>query len=131
MTPSFDDTIFKYFYSLEDRRIERTKRHLLVDIVAIAILAVISGADSWVAIGTYGQAKLEWLQQFLALPNGIPSHNTTARLFARLDSQALAQCFHRWVESITEAIGAQVIPMDGKTVRQSNETAIADKKQFM
>lgn len=119
MTPSFDDTIFKYFSSLEDPRIERTKRHLLVDIVTIAILAVISGADSWVAIETYGQAKLEWLQQFLALPNGIPSHDTTARVFARLDSHAFEQCFHRWVESITEAIGAQVIPIDGKTVRQS------------
>jgi hypothetical protein len=73
MTPSFDDTILKYFSNLEDPRIERTKQHSLVDIVAIAILAVLSGADSWVAIETYAQAKQEWLQQFLALPNGIPS----------------------------------------------------------
>jgi predicted transposase YbfD/YdcC len=119
MTPSLDDTILKHFSSLEDPRIERTKQHLLVDIVAIAILAVLSGADSWVAIETYAQAKLEWLQQFLALPNGIPSHDTIARVFARLDSQAFEQCFRRWVESITDAVGAQVIPIDGKTIRQS------------
>ncbi|MBW4456532.1 MAG: ISAs1 family transposase [Nostoc indistinguendum CM1-VF10] len=77
------------------------------------------GADSWVAIETYAQAKHKWLQQFLELPNGIPSHDTTARVFARLNPEAFEQCFHRWVESITETISAQVIPIDGKTIRQS------------
>lgn len=119
MSANFDNTILKYFSNLEDPRIERTKQHQLVDIVAIAILAVISGSDTWVAIETYAQAKREWLQTFLALPNGIPSHDTIARVFARLNPQAFEQCFHRWVGSITEAIGAQVIPIDGKTVRQS------------
>ncbi|MCC5628030.1 ISAs1 family transposase [Nostoc sphaeroides] len=119
MSANFDNTILKYFSNLEDPRIERTKQHQLVDIVAIAILAVISGSDTWVAIETYAQAKREWLETFLALPNGIPSHDTIARVFARLNPQAFEQCFHRWVGSITEAIGAQVIPIDGKTVRQS------------
>ncbi len=119
MSANFDNTILKYFSNLEDPRIERTKQHQLVDIVALAILAVISGADSWVAIETYAHAKREWLETFLALPNGIPSHDTIARVFARLNPQAFEQCFHRWVGSITEAIGAQVIPIDGKTVRQS------------
>lgn len=80
MTPSLDDTILKYFCDLSDPRIERTKQHLLGDIIAIAILAVLSGADSWVAIETYAQAKREWLKQFLALANGIPSHDTIATL---------------------------------------------------
>ncbi|MCC5628539.1 ISAs1 family transposase [Nostoc sphaeroides CHAB 2801] len=119
MSANFDNTILKYFSNLEDPRIERTKQHQLVDIVAIAILAVISGSDTWVAIETYAQAKREWLETFLALLNGIPSHDTIARVFARLNPQAFEQCFHRWVGSITEAIGAQVIPIDGKTVRQS------------
>jgi len=119
MTASFDNTILKYFSSLENPRIERTRQHQLVDIIAIAILAVISGSDSWVAIETYAQSKREWLDTFLALLNGIPSHDTIARVFARLNPQAFEQCFHRWVESITEAIGAQVIPIDGKTLRQS------------
>jgi hypothetical protein len=96
MTPGFDDTILKHFSSLEDPRIERTKQHLLEDIVAIAILAVIGGADSWVAIETYAQVKQDWLVQFLTLPNGIPSHDTIARVFARLDPQAFRQCFHNW-----------------------------------
>ncbi|MCL6751483.1 ISAs1 family transposase, partial [Nostoc sp. CCCryo 231-06] len=119
MTANLDDTILKYFSDLEDPRIERTKQHQLLDIVAIAILGVISGADSWVAIETYGQSKREWLATFLALPNGIPSHDTIARVFASLNPEAFEQCFHRWVRSITEAVGAQVIPIDGKTVRQS------------
>lgn len=119
MTANLDNTILKYFSNLEDPRIERTKQHQLLDIVAIAILAVISGADSWVAIETYGQSKREWLVTILALPNGIPSHDTIARVFASLDPEAFEQCFHRWVTSITEAIGAQVIPIDGKTIRQS------------
>lgn len=74
--PTLDSTILKHFAGLEDPRIERTKDHLLIDIVAIAILAVISGADGWVAIETYGKSKLEWLKQILALPKGIPSHET-------------------------------------------------------
>lgn len=112
MSPRFEDTILKHFSGLSDPRIDRTKQHLLRDIIAIAILAVLSGADSWVAIETYAQAKQEWLQEFLALPNGIPSHDTIARVFARLDPQAFEQCFHRWVESITYAMGVQVIPID-------------------
>lgn len=98
---------------------ERTKDHLLIDIVAIAIFAVISGADGWVAIETYGQSKLEWLEQFLALPNGIPSHDTFARVFARLDPEVFGACFNSWIESITKVLGAQVIPIDGKTLKQS------------
>ncbi len=76
MTLSLESTFIKYFAALEDPRVERTKHHLLIDIIAIAILAVISGADGWVAIETYGQAKQEWLASFLSLANGIPSHDT-------------------------------------------------------
>lgn len=89
MLPSFDDTILKYFSRLEDPRIERTKQHLLIDIIALAILAVISGADSWVAIETYAQSKREWLETFLTLPNGIPSHDTIARVFALIKSPSV------------------------------------------
>jgi hypothetical protein len=70
MAPSFDDTILNHFSCLEDPRIERTKQHLLGDIIALALLAVLSGADSWIAIETYAQAKQEWLKEFLGLPNG-------------------------------------------------------------
>lgn len=125
MIPNFDDTILKHFSTLEDPRIARSKQHLLGDIVAIAILAVLSGADSWVAIETYAQAKSDWLGQFLALPNGIPSHDTIARVFARLEPQAFRQCFSNWIESMTQAIGAEVIPIDGKKLRQSFDRSTA------
>ena len=82
-------------------------------------MAVLAGADGWTAIETYGQAKLKWLRQFLALPNGIPSHDTIARVFSRLDPQVFEQCFINWIESITQAMGVQVIPIDGKQLRQS------------
>jgi predicted transposase YbfD/YdcC len=127
MTSVFDSNVLKHFSGLEDPRIERSKQHLLDDIVAIAILAVIAGADSWVAIETYAQAKQEWLRQFLALPNGIPSHDTIARVFARLDSQAFEQCFLNWIQSMTQAMGAQVIPIDGKKVRQSFDRSAGSK----
>ena len=119
MTLNLESTILKHFDELEDPRIERSKQHQLIDIVALAILTVLAGADGWTAIETYGQAKLEWLRQFLELPNGIPSHDTIARVFSRLDPQAFEQCFLNWIASITQALGAQVIPIDGKQLRQS------------
>jgi hypothetical protein len=75
-------TIADYFKDLKDKRVERTKKHKLIDIVTIAICAVICGADSWVLIEAYGKIKQEWLKQFLELTNGIPSHDTFARVFA-------------------------------------------------
>ncbi len=117
--PALDASIITHFAKLPDPRVERTKDHLLIDIVAIAIFAVISGADGWVALETYGQSKLEWLEQFLALPNAIPSHDTNARVFARLDPEVFGACFNSWIESITKVLAAQVIPIDGKTLKQS------------
>ena len=80
-------TISNHFTSLEDPRIERSRLHLLLDIVVIAICAVICGADSWVDVENFGKAKRKWLQTFLELPNGIASHDTFGRVFARLDPE--------------------------------------------
>ena len=80
-------TIADHFAQMTDPRVERSQRHKLIDIITIAICAVICGADTWVDIESYGRAKLEWLQQFLELPNGIPSHDTFARVFAQLDPE--------------------------------------------
>jgi hypothetical protein len=78
-------TIVKHFGKLEDPRIDRSKLHLLRDILAIAICAVICDADGWVDVENYGVSKHGWLMTFLALPNGIPSHDTFGRVFARID----------------------------------------------
>jgi len=113
------ESFLQNFETLNDPRIERTKEHLLIDIVAISILAVISGAEGWVAIETYGQAKYEWLKEFLALPNGVPSHDTFSRVWSRIDPSEFQECFQRWVSSITKKLEVEVIAIDGKTLKQS------------
>jgi predicted transposase YbfD/YdcC len=112
-------TIVDHFKDLEDKRVERTKKHKLIDIVTIAICAVICGADSWVLMETYGKKKKEWLKQFLDLPNGIPSHDTFARVFARIDPQQLQNSFLSWIKSINKITEGEVIAIDGKTLRHS------------
>ena len=87
------NSFLNHFQDLKDPRIDRTKDHLLIDIIAISILAVISGADGWTAIETYGRAKEQWLRKFLELPNGIPSHDTISRVFQRLNPEEFAAIF--------------------------------------
>ena len=112
-------SINKHFGEIEDPRVERTRAHYLVDIIVIALFAIISGADSWIGIETYGNSKEEWLKQFLGLPNGIPSHDTFARVFARLDPEKLETEFRNWVQTIAGKLSAQVIALDGKASRGS------------
>lgn len=109
----------KYFGEICDPRVERTRAHQLLDIIAIALFAVLSGANSWVAIETYGNAKRSWLETFLALPNGIPSHDTFARVFARLEPAALETSFQQWMAALVSSLEAQVIAIDGKTLKGS------------
>ena len=103
----------------DPRRETENKLHLLGDILAIATCAVISGAESWDAIHEYGRTKEAFFRRFLALPNGIPSADTFERVFAKLDPQAFAQAFSRWMASVCEATGLTPIAIDGKSVRGS------------
>lgn len=112
-------TIADHFWGIEDPRIDRTKRHKLIDIITIAVCAVICGADGWVGIETYGCAKYEWLQTFLELPNGIPSHDTFARVFAQINPQQFQSCFVNWMKSIQKITSGEVVAIDGKTLRRS------------
>ncbi len=108
----------EHFEPIEDPRIERTKRHLLGDILTIAILAVICGADSWVGMESFGQVKEKWLKRILALPNGIPSHDTFGRVFARLNPEQFQACFLSWVRTLVRLSEGEVVAIDGKTLRQ-------------
>ena len=94
-------TLIDHFTNLTDPRVDRTKEHKLIDIVVISVCAVICGADTWVGIETYGKAKYKWLKQFLELTNGIPSHDTFSRVFARLNPEEFQSCFFNWVKSIS------------------------------
>jgi predicted transposase YbfD/YdcC len=112
-----------YFARLRDPRRNHLKRHLLIDIIAIALCAVIAGADDWQQVVTFAQHRRAWLQTFLTLPNGIPSHDTFERVFDRLDPQAFQACFSRWVQALVQGLGLKHIAIDGKTLRHSGNRA--------
>ena len=109
------------FASLKDPRTGRAKRHQLIDVIVIAICAVICGADSWVDVEMFGKAKKDWLSRLLELPNGIPSHDTFGRVFAMLDPVQFESCFMEWVEAVNEVMEGQVVAIDGKTIRRSHD----------
>jgi predicted transposase YbfD/YdcC len=116
-------SILSHFEDLKDPRIERTKKHLLLDIIGLTICAVICGADGWQDIEEYGRAKIQFLKKFLALPNGIPSHDTIERLFQRIKPAAFERCFRSWTGALAEKLGLKQIAIDGKTVRGSFDRA--------
>jgi predicted transposase YbfD/YdcC len=120
-------TLIDHFSQLSDLRIDRTKEHKLIDILTIAICGMLCGADNWVAMEQYGNAKQEWLKQFLELPNGIPSHDTIGRVFARLDPVEFEQCFRDWVKAIAELMPGETISIDGKTLKNSGSKGIGQK----
>jgi DDE_Tnp_1-associated len=109
--------IKEYFSAIDDPRAQHSIEHLLLDIVLITICAVICGADNWVEIENYGIAKQEWLNTFLELPNGIPSHDPLERTFARLHLQQVQQCFLNWAQAVFNISEGQLINIDGKTLR--------------
>lgn len=114
--------LLEHFKALEDPRAEHLLDHLLLDIIGLTICAVVCGADTWVDIESYGRSKEPWLKTFLSLPNGIPSHDTIARLFAALDPKALQECFLNWVKAVAHLSEGEVIAIDGKTLRHSYDT---------
>ena len=107
------------FAGLEDPRETSRCDHQLIDILVIAVCAVIACAESWEDIALYGRSKQAWLETFLALPNGIPSHDTFRRVFMLIDPDAFEVCFTRWVQSWARGGAREVVAVDGKTVRRS------------
>jgi predicted transposase YbfD/YdcC len=117
-------TIKHHFRQIEDPRINRHKKHELLDIIIIALCAVVCGAKDWQQIAAFGQQRLDWLGRFLKLPNGIPSHDTFERVFDRIDPRAFHQSFQSWVGAIAEKLKIKHIAIDGKTLRGSGSSKL-------
>jgi predicted transposase YbfD/YdcC len=116
-------TLIEHFSGITDPRIDRTKRHKLIDILIIGICATICGAEGWEEFELFGQAKQDWFNSFLELPYGIPSDDTFRRVFGRIDPRQFQQCFLQWVRSVYELTQGQVVAIDGKQSRRSYDRA--------
>jgi len=114
-------TIEACFGNMEDPRMDRRRLHKAIDIMTITICAAICGAEAWTDVELFGKAKLEWLKTFLELPNGIPSHDTFGRYFARLNPKEFEAAFLRWVDNIRQTMPGEVVAIDGKSVRRSHD----------
>jgi predicted transposase YbfD/YdcC len=128
MTPSEPTTLSEHFTPLRDPRMINKNRHKLLDVVVIAICAVIGGAEDWVSIAEFSRAKESWFRRFLELPHGIPSHDTLGRVFALISPSEFQSCFTSWMQSLT-GVFKGLMAIDGKTLRrsydrQANRTAI-------
>ncbi|MDR0750063.1 MAG: ISAs1 family transposase [Tannerellaceae bacterium] len=111
----------KYFTELTDPRIDRSKEHLMEDIIFITIAAVICGAETWNDIENYGRYKESWLRQYLQLPNGIPSDDTFKRFFSALNPEEFEKTFIQWVSEVAEMTKGEVVSIEGKSLRVTRE----------
>jgi predicted transposase YbfD/YdcC len=128
---SLKESIEEHFGKIPDQRVLTRSSHKLVDIIAIAILGILCGADGWVGIETYGKAKKEWLATFLELPNGIPSHDTFGRIFSQLDPEILEGNFQSWVKVIAGKLGLKIVAIDGKSINGSYDRESSLKSLVM
>jgi predicted transposase YbfD/YdcC len=118
-------SIVEHFQTLEDPRIERTKKHPLLDILVIAVCTLLTGGEGFQDMELFGKSKQAWLRTFLALPHGIPSHDTFGRVFARLNPQRFQECFLSWTRAVAQFTHGTLISLDGKTVKASFDRATA------
>ena len=120
MTDKAHLSLMDYFGQVPDPRILRTQRHELLDILAIALCAVIGGADHWTEVVEFGQSRQAWFATFLKLPNGIASHDTFARVFRLINPEALERACHQWLASLVGRVKG-VVAIDGKSVRGARD----------
>jgi predicted transposase YbfD/YdcC len=119
MVLKMDKTLLECFSVIKDQRIDRCKLHKLLDIMFLAICGMLAGAEGWEEIEDFAQAKQECLRKYVPLANGIPSHDTIARVLERINPNELQEAFISWMQSCANTCGGQVVAIDGKTLRRS------------
>jgi predicted transposase YbfD/YdcC len=124
MPNNLRDQIASCFKELKDPRQPINQTHLFLDILVISICAIVCGADDWEAVADYAEAKVAWLSTFLVLPGGPPAHDTFWRVFRHLDAEQFQSCFLHWVTSMVELKSGQVIALDGKQLRGSQDRGV-------
>jgi predicted transposase YbfD/YdcC len=125
------EAIEEHFRKVTDPRKDRTKDHKLIDIIAIAICAVICGAEGWTDMENFGNQKYLWLKTFLELPHGIPSHDTFGRVFSMIDAGQFQLAFHEWVWAVNDIIQGQIVNLDGKCLRGSDDQRLGKRAIYM
>jgi len=131
MANPMNASIVEHFRTLKDPRIERTKKHNLLDILVIALCTLLTGGEGFQDMELFGKSKRAWLQTFLALPHGIPSHDTFGRVFARLNPQRFQECFLAWTRAVAQLTQGALVSLDGKTVKASFDRATASSPLHM
>ena len=125
------EAIEDHFSKVTDPRKDRTKDHKLIDIISIAICAVICGAEGWTDIENFGNRKRLWLETFLELPNGIPSHDTFGRVFSMINAEQFQLAFFEWVWAVNDIIQGQIVNIDGKCLRGSDDKKLGKRAIYM
>jgi predicted transposase YbfD/YdcC len=125
------EAIEEYFIKVSDPRKDRTKDHKLIEIIAIAICAIICGVEGWTDMEVFGNSKVVWLKTFLELPNGIPSHDTFGRVFGMIDAQQFQLVFWEWVWAVNDVVQNQIVNIDGKCLRGSDDRKLGKRAIYM
>jgi predicted transposase YbfD/YdcC len=125
------EAIEEHFIKVSDPRKDRTKDHKLIEIIAIAICAIICGAEGWTDMEIFGNSKVVWLKTFLELPNGIPSHDTFGRVFGMIDAQQFQLAFWEWVWAVNDIVQGQIVNIDGKCLRGSDDRKLGKRAIYM
>lgn len=112
-------SLFEHFQNLQDPRVNRTKRHDLLDVMIISVCTLLCGGETYNDMEDFGKAKEDWFKTFLKLPNGIPSHDTFNRVFAALDPNKFLDCFLEWTQAMREVVDKEIVALDGKALRSA------------
>ena len=121
MDMSAPEGLIEHFSKLEDPRVDRNKKHELIDVIVLCVCAVLSGAEGWCDIEEFGRAKLDWLRRYVPLANGVPVDDTIARIISALSVSGFQECFLSWMEDVVKLSDGEVIALDGKTHRRTHD----------